>query len=39
MANENFIGGKWVPAASGLTDPVIDPATGETIAEVPSSDS
>jgi 1-pyrroline dehydrogenase len=38
MANENFIGGKWVPARSGRTDPVVDPATGDTIAEVPSSD-
>jgi 1-pyrroline dehydrogenase len=34
---ENFIGGKWVPAASGRTDPVIDPATGETYAEVAAS--
>jgi 1-pyrroline dehydrogenase len=38
MANENFIGGKWVPARSGRTDPVLDPATGQVIAEVPSSD-
>jgi 1-pyrroline dehydrogenase len=38
MANENFIGGKWVPARSGRTDTVVDPATGDTIAEVPSSD-
>ncbi|MGZ8752599.1 MAG: gamma-aminobutyraldehyde dehydrogenase [Acidimicrobiia bacterium] len=36
--NENFIGGTFVAARSGRTDPVIDPATGETIAEVPSSD-
>ena len=36
--NENFIGGKFVASRSGRTDPVIDPATGETIAEVPSSD-
>jgi 1-pyrroline dehydrogenase len=35
---ENFIGGKWVPARSGKTDEVIDPATGDVIAEVPSSD-
>ena len=36
--NENFIDGKFVASHSGRTDPVIDPATGETIAEVPSSD-
>ena len=36
--NENFIGGEFVAAKSGRTDPVVDPATGETIAEVPSSD-
>jgi 1-pyrroline dehydrogenase len=35
---ENFIGGKWVPARSGKTDEVIDPATGDVIAKVPSSD-
>ena len=35
---ENFIGGAWVPAASGLGDAVIDPATGQTIDEVASSD-
>ena len=38
MAYENFIGGAWKPAASGATDEVLDPATGEVIAEVPSSD-
>jgi 1-pyrroline dehydrogenase len=38
MPHENFIGGKWVPARSGRTDPVLNPATGETLAEVPSSD-
>src|SRR3954471_23736767 len=31
-----FIGGKWLDAASGETMEVINPATGETIAEVPS---
>ena len=36
--NENFIGGTFVASHSGRTDSVIDPATGETIAEVPSSD-
>jgi 1-pyrroline dehydrogenase len=38
MPNENFIGGKWVPAKSGRTDPVLNPATGDVLAEVPSSD-
>jgi 1-pyrroline dehydrogenase len=32
-----FIGGGWVDAASGETMEVINPATGETIAEVPRS--
>ena len=30
-----FIGGEWVDSASGETEPVINPATGEAIAEVP----
>jgi acyl-CoA reductase-like NAD-dependent aldehyde dehydrogenase len=30
-----FIGGEWTDAASGETMEVINPATGETIAEVP----
>ena len=30
-----FVGGEWVDAASGETMEVINPATGETIAEVP----
>jgi succinate-semialdehyde dehydrogenase/glutarate-semialdehyde dehydrogenase len=34
----NFIDGQWVPAASGRRFAVTDPATGETIAEVPDSD-
>ncbi len=38
MAYENFIGGSWKAAGSGATDQVIDPATGESIAEVPASD-
>src|SRR6266851_1617655 len=33
---KNFAGGEWVDAASGETMEVINPATGETIAEVPS---
>ena len=38
MAHENFIGGAWKPAGTGATDEVLDPATGEVITEVPSSD-
>ncbi len=30
-----LVGGKWVPSASGETMSVLNPATGETIAEVP----
>jgi len=33
----NFIGNSWVPARSGATDDIIDPATGEVIGSVPSS--
>jgi 1-pyrroline dehydrogenase len=32
---KNFVGGKWVDAAEGGTAEVLNPATGETIAEVP----
>src|SRR5436305_7754873 len=32
---KNLIGGEWVDAASGETMEVLNPATGETIAEVP----
>src|SRR6266851_9413615 len=32
---KNFAGGEWVDAASGETMEVINPATGETIADVP----
>ncbi len=38
MVHENFIGGAFRPAKSGRTDPVLNPATGEALAEVPSSD-
>lgn len=38
MVHENFIGGGWRPAAAGGTDEVLNPATGEVLAEVPSSD-
>jgi 1-pyrroline dehydrogenase len=34
-AYKNFVGGEWVDAASGETMEVINPATGETIADVP----
>jgi len=34
-AYKNFVGGEWVDAASGETMEVINPATGETIGEVP----
>ena len=30
-----LIGGEWVPARGGDTIPVINPATGETLANVP----
>ncbi len=33
---QNFVGGEWVDAVEGGVDEVINPATGETIAEVPS---
>jgi 1-pyrroline dehydrogenase len=33
--HKNFVGGKWVDAVEGGTMEVINPATGETIAEVP----
>jgi acyl-CoA reductase-like NAD-dependent aldehyde dehydrogenase len=36
-ARQNFIGGGWQDARSDRTDEVIDPATGEVIADVASS--
>jgi aminobutyraldehyde dehydrogenase len=33
---KNFVGGKWVEAVEGGTMEVLNPSTGETIAEVPS---
>ena len=33
--HKNFVGGEWVDAASGETMEVLNPATGEAIAEVP----
>ncbi len=38
MPDQNFIGGEWVAARSGATDPVIDPATGHSLGTVASSD-
>jgi 1-pyrroline dehydrogenase len=32
---QNFVGGKWVDAAEGATAEILNPATGETIGEVP----
>jgi 1-pyrroline dehydrogenase len=34
---KNFVGGEWVDSAGGETMEVVNPATGETIAEVPRS--
>ena len=36
VAQQNFIGGAWVAAADGATDEVLNPATGEVLAEVAS---
>jgi acyl-CoA reductase-like NAD-dependent aldehyde dehydrogenase len=33
----NFIGGEWVDPAEGQTEEVINPATGEAIAQAPLS--
>ena len=38
MPDGNFIGNAWQPAHSGATDDVINPATGEVLGSVPSSD-
>src|SRR5262249_44906619 len=35
LQRQSYIDGKWVGADSGETFPVVDPATGETVAEVP----
>ena len=32
---KNFVGGEWVDSVAGETMEVLNPATGETIAEVP----
>jgi 1-pyrroline dehydrogenase len=36
-SHKNFVGGEWVDAASGETMEVLNPSTGEVIAEVPRS--
>jgi acyl-CoA reductase-like NAD-dependent aldehyde dehydrogenase len=33
--HKNLVGGEWVDAADGGTEEIINPATGEAIAEVP----
>ncbi|HET8653660.1 MAG TPA: gamma-aminobutyraldehyde dehydrogenase [Gaiellaceae bacterium] len=33
--HKNLVGGEWVDAAEGGTEEILNPATGETIAEVP----
>ena len=38
MPELNFIGNEWRPSAGGATDDVVNPATGELIGSVPSSD-
>ena len=38
MPDQNFIGGEWVAATSGATDAVLDPATGQSLGDVASSD-
>ncbi len=37
MKLKNYIGGQWVEPENGQYEPVIDPATGEVLAEVPKS--
>ena len=34
--HKNFVGGEWVDAVEGGTAEIINPSTGETIAEVPN---
>ncbi|HEX7255485.1 MAG TPA: aldehyde dehydrogenase family protein, partial [Gaiellaceae bacterium] len=33
--HKNLVGGEWVDASDGGTEEILNPATGETIAEVP----
>jgi succinate-semialdehyde dehydrogenase/glutarate-semialdehyde dehydrogenase len=35
LRRQAHVGGRWIDADSGATFPVVDPATGETLAEVP----
>jgi len=35
LRRQAYVDGRWVDADSGATFPVLDPATGETVAEVP----
>jgi succinate-semialdehyde dehydrogenase/glutarate-semialdehyde dehydrogenase len=35
LRSQAYVGGRWTDADSGATFPVLDPASGETIAEVP----
>jgi succinate-semialdehyde dehydrogenase / glutarate-semialdehyde dehydrogenase len=35
LRNQAFVDGRWIDADSGATFPVLDPATGEVVAEVP----
>jgi len=35
LQRQAYVDGKWVDADSGETFPVVDPATGDVIAEVP----
>lgn len=37
MAQQNYIGGAWVPALDGAVDEVLAPATGEVLGEVAAS--
>jgi 1-pyrroline dehydrogenase len=37
-ASQNFINGGWVDARAGMTDDIVNPATGEVIGIAPSSD-
>jgi succinate-semialdehyde dehydrogenase / glutarate-semialdehyde dehydrogenase len=35
LRSQAYVGGRWTDADSGATFPVVDPATGKTVAEVP----
>ncbi len=37
MPQQNFVGGRWVDAQDGREETIVDPATGQEIATVPSS--